>query len=229
MAQRTSELWQELWEKKGTRKEYAFEIGGDGSWARYGPEAVVGHSVSQSLYESFGFGNAASAKLTLQIAAESVPRAAEIRRFVRLVNGGDASEWRPAGIFFANRRSEEDGVWTVEAFDCMRKGEAVWTPDEGLSFPLSMKEAAFELVYRLGTELDERTELSEVYTVGYPAEEVTVRQELQYIAAAHGGNWIVTGEGRLLLVPLGSEPPETHYLVTERGRAITLGGVRILV
>lgn len=229
MGQGTSELWRELWDRKGTRREYAFEVGGDGSWARYGPEAVVGHSVSQSLYETFGFGNAASAKLTLRVAAESIPRAAQIRRFVRLVNGGDASEWRPAGIFFANRRSEEDGVWTVEAFDCMRKGEAVWVPFEGEAFPMSMGEAAFELAWALGTELDARTALNEAYSLDYPAEETTVRQVLQYIAAAHGGNWIVTGEGRLLLVPLGSEPPETHYLVTERGRAITLGGVRILV
>ena len=39
----------------------------------------------------------------------------------------------------------------------------------------------------------------------------------------------MTGEGRLYLVPLVSIPPETNYLVTEYGDAITFGGDRILV
>ena len=57
----------------------------------------------------------------------------------------------------------------------------------------------------------------------------SIRQELQWIAAAHGGNWIITGEGKLLLVPLLSMPEETSRLVTEYGDAITLGGVKIRV
>ena len=53
---------------------------------------------------------------------------------------------------------------------------------------------------------------------------------MKFIAVAHGGNWTITREDKLLLVPLvGSMPPETNYLVTEDGDAITFGGDRILV
>ena len=67
------------------------------------------------------------------------------------------------------------------------------------------------------------------YTIDYPANDYTVRNELCFIAAAHGGNWIITDENKLYLVPLLSAPAETNYLVEEYGDAITFGGDRILV
>lgn len=233
MAQRTSKLWDTLWRAKGTTREYGFNVAG--TW--YGPETEVTHSVDGGLYEQFGVGAAASAKLTLSLFADAVPRAAEIRRFIRLRNGDQTSEWLPKGVFFASRRSEEDGLWTIEAFDAMRRAELPWEPDQSLNFPLPMPEAAEEFARIMDVEIDPRTNLNPVYTIDYPAsdpssetgEYYSIRQELQWIAAAHAGNWIITGEGKLLLVPLLSAPVETDYLVTEYGDAITLGGVKILV
>jgi hypothetical protein len=49
------------------------------------------------------------------------------------------------------------------------------------------------------------------------------------VAVCEGGNWVITDEGKLLLLRLGDIPEETSYLVTEYGGAITLGGVKILV
>ena len=81
----------------------------------------------------------------------------------------------------------------------------------------------------MGVKLDKRTVLNSAYIIDYPANDYTIRNELCFIAAAHGGNWIITDEGNLLLVPLLSMPAETNYLITEYGDAITFGGVRILV
>lgn len=78
-------------------------------------------------------------------------------------------------------------------------------------------------------EIDSRTVLNPAYAIDHPANNYTIRDELCFIAAAHGGNWIMTGEGKLLLVPLLSIPEETSFLVTEYGSAITLGGVKLLV
>lgn len=225
MAQATSQLWKTLFRTEGTIREYGFSI--DGVW--YGPESEVRHSVDSSLYENFGIGNAVTAQLTLSLYAAGIPRAAVIKRYIRLRNGAQESEWLPKGVFFTNRRTEEDGYWTVEAFDAMRKAETLWVPDQSLSFPLSMPDAAAEFARIMGVSLDPRTTLNAGYTIDYPANDCTIRNELCYIAAAHGGNWIVTGEGKLLLVPLLSMPPETHYLVEEHGSAITFGGVRLLV
>lgn len=225
MAQETSSLWKALLRTKGTKKEYQFDING----TIYGPEREVEHSVDAGLYEEFGIGNAATAKLTLKLYADSIPRAATIKRYVRLKNGSQATEWLPKGVFFTNRRSEEDGQWTVEAFDAMRKAERVWTPDQSLTFPMTAPNAVAEIARIMQVQVDPRTQLDPSYTIDYPANDYTLRDELRFIAAAHAGNWVVTGEGKLLLVPLLSVPPETFYLVTEYGEPITFGGVKILV
>lgn len=225
MAQVTSELWKTLWQAKNTKKEYAFDI--NGTW--YGPEAEVKHTVVSGLYEELGIGSASIAQLSISLHAEDIPRGAAIKRYVRLVNGDLASEWLPKGVFFTNRRTEDDGYWTVEAYDAMRRAEAVWTPDQALEFPLPMPAAVDVFCGLMGVELDSRTELNAAYTIDYPANSYTIRQELCYIAAAHGGNWIITDAGKLRLVPLLSIPEETGYLVDEYGDAITFGEVRILV
>lgn len=231
MALKTSGLWKTLLKKPGTIKEYQFNINN----TIYGPEAEVSHSVDNGLYEEFGIGNAACAKLTLSMFTDNIPRAATIKRYIRLINGDQVSEWLPGGVYFVNRRAVEDGYWTVEAFDVMRKAEQPWEPDQSLSFPLPMTKAVDIFCRIMGCELDERTVLNPAYTIDYPASDpesetgdyYSIRQELQWIAAAHGGNWIVTAEGKLLLVGLGQEPEETNYLVTEYGAPILFGGVAI--
>lgn len=225
MAQATSELWKSLWKTPNTEREYQFDING----VIYGPDHEVDHSVDSGLYEEFGIGNATTARLTISLYADDIPRGATIKRYIRLKNGGQVSEWLPKGVFFTNRRAEDDGYWTVEAYDAMRKADAVWTPDQALEFPMSMPAAVAEFARIMGVEIDPRTTLSPAYTIDYPANEATIRNELCWIAAAHAGNFIITDEGKLLLVPLLSIPEETSYLVDEYGDAITIGEVRILV
>ena len=94
---------------------------------------------------------------------------------------------------------------------------------------MTMPDAVAEFCRIMDVTLDSRTALNANYTIDYPANDYTIRNELCFIAAAHGGNWIVTDEGKLYLVPILSAPPETNYLVEEYGDAITFGGDRILV
>lgn len=225
MAQTTSELWKTLWRTKGTEKEYRFDI--NGVW--YGPESEVEHSVDCGLYEDFGIGNATVAQMSLSLLAENIPYGAKIKRYIRLKNGTQTSEWLPKGVFFVNRRNHDGDYWTIEAYDAMRKAEAVWEPDQSLEFPMTMPDAVAEFARIMDVSIDARTSLNQAYTIDYPANDYTIRNELCYIAAAHGGNWIMTDAGELLLVPLGSEPQETSYLVTESGSAIVMGGVKLLV
>lgn len=225
MAQATSALWKELWRTKGTRQEYAFTI--NGVW--YGPEAEVSHSVDSGLYESFSTGNAMSATLHLEIIAPEVPRGAKIQRFVRLVNGQRASEWLPKGVFWVNSRSLDGGVWTVEAFDGMLKADITWTPRSGFAFPCTMEAAARDIALSMDVELDERNVFLPYTMQAYPEGEYMRRDALRDIAAAHGGNWFMTGAGKLRLVPLLSFPEETNLLVDEYGDSIAFGGDFVLV
>lgn len=206
MSQNTSEFWKMLFQAKNTVKEYKFEINN----VEYGPENEVSHTYSNGLFEDFGFGNAYTASITLDLIADDIPRGSTIKRYVRLKNGEQVSEWIPKGTFFTNTRSNDDGYWRIEAYDAMRKGETVWVPDQELEFPLSMPTAVEIFASMLGVELDSRTVLNENYTIDYPANDYTVRNELCFIAAAHGGNWIITDENKLYLVPLVSEQLTIH-------------------
>lgn len=231
MALQTTEKWKTLIKQSNTSRKYKFIING----TEYGDDSEVEHSVNSGLFEELGIGGTACAQLQLSLFADNIPRAAEIHRYVCIVNNstGEQSEWLPAGIFWTNRRSCEDGYWRIEAFDVMRRAETAWNPDQSLHFPMAMDTAAEILAALIGTSLDPRTEVSHNYTIDYPAsieddengENYTIRQVLQWIAAAHAGNWIVTGEGKLLLVGIGTEPEETFLIVDEHGQPINLGGV----
>lgn len=225
MAQKTNELWKTLWRMENTSKEYAIDI--SGTW--YGPESEVSHSVENNLYDEFSIGNATTAKLSLSLYAENIPFGAVIKRYVRLVNDNQVSQWLPKGVFFTSRRSMEDGLWNIEAFDAMRKAETVWEPDSSLSFPMTMEDVVELLAGFMDVDIDPRTFLNPAYTIEHPGESCTFRQIFQWIGAAHGGNWIISDEGKLLLVPLLSAPEESYFLIDERGDAITFGGDRILV
>lgn len=225
MGQTTSALWHDLLHKPGTEREFKFVIND----VEYGKDAEVSHSVESQLFEEFGIGNACCATLKLAVIADNIPRAATIKRYLRLVNGTQATAWIPKGVFFTNKRSRDDDYWEVEAYDAMRKADVVWEPSNSLAFPMAMPTAVNLFCQMMGVTLDKRTALNSAYTIDYPANDYTVRNELCFIAAAHGGNWIITDAGELLLVPLLSMPDETNYLITEYGDAITFGGVRILV
>lgn len=225
--QSVSELWKTLRQTPGTEVEYRFTING----TVYGSDAEVSHSVKQKLYEDFSFGNAECAMLKLEIYADDIPKGATIFRECRLVNGSQASEWIPKGIFYTSTRKEEDGLWNITAYDIMRKGEAVWHVDQTDTFPMTMNVAVDRLMAAIDPdlELDERSVISTAYQVDYPSSDQTIRQTLQYIAAAHLGNFIITDAGKLRLVPLLSLTAETAYLANENGDAILFGGEAILV
>ena len=223
MAQQTSALWKTLLRDRNTQREYAFDIGG--VW--YGSEAEVSHSVDYSLYESFSIGNAMSATLSLSLYAEEIPRGAVIKRYVRLTNGSQFSEWLPKGVFFTNCRTVEDGLWSIEAYDAMLKADITWTPK--ITFPCTMEQAAQDIAAAMGVELDERNTYLPYTIDAYPEGEYMRRDALRDIAAAHGGNWFITDAGKLRLIPLISFPAETNYLVTEHGDAILFGGIKILL
>lgn len=225
MGQTTSALWRDLLHKPGTEREFKFVIND----VEYGKDAEVSHSVESQLFEEFGIGNACCATLKLAVIADNIPRAATIKRYLRLVNGSQVTAWISKGVFFTNKRSRDGDYWEVEAYDAMRKADVVWEPDQSLNFPMTMPDAVNIFCQLMGVELDSRTVLNSLYTIDYPANDYTIRNELCFIAAAHGGNWIITDAGKLRLIPLLSMPAETNYLITEAGNAITFGGVRILV
>ena len=150
--------------------------------------------------------------------------------------GEQASEWIPKGVFFFSTRKTDrvTGVLGVHGYDAMLKAEETWLDSsyDTETWPMPAATAVADIAARMGVAVDSRTVLNAAFPVQYPVDDegdMTMREALSRIAVANAGNWIITDEGKLLLVGLNSMPKETNYLVTETGSAITFGGVRILV
>lgn len=170
-------------------------------------------------------GNCVSATLELTVIPESrVDRLAPIALSTRLVtfDGAESTAWRPAGTFYADTRSEAQGgeEKTFAAFDALMKADIPYLANAQVaSWPAADDDVAADIAALMGITLDSRTVLAG-YEVPVPEQDWTAREVLGWIAAANGGNWIVTDDNKLYLVPFRGV---TSLLGTDRSHALLLG------
>lgn len=199
----------------------------------YGEDTIVSLTTTGGLFAdgTLSVGSAVSREINLSLwnVSTTIPKMAKLIPYYRLSNGTQTSEWIQKGVYYIDTRSVDSGLLTIHGYDDMLKAEQIWTPDQSLEFPMPMTQATNIIADIMGVEIDARTVLNSAYTVDYPANDYTLRDVLRYIAAAHGGNWIMSDAGELWLVGLNTLPPETNYLCDEDGDWITFGGDRILV
>lgn len=230
-----SDLWQQMLSNPEHAVEAKLRIAG----IEYGEDQIVRKSLTVygGLYSTFGIGNCCARQIDFEIYPQgTIPRQAEIKVYARLVSDGQESEWIPKGVFyFATRKTDrKTGVLSVHGYDAMLKAEETWLDSsyDAETWPMPVWTAVNDIAARMGVTVDSRTQLNEAFPVQYPVDDegdMTMREALGRIAVANAGNWIITDEGKLLLVGLNSMPAETNHLITETGSAITFGGVRILV
>lgn len=199
----------------------------------YGEDTIVSLMTTGGLFAdgTLSVGSAVSREINLSLwnISTTIPKMAKLIPYYRISNGTQTSEWIQKGVYYIDTRSVDSGLLTIHGYDDMLKAEQIWTPEQSLEFPMPMTQAANIIADIMGVEIDARTVLNSAYTVDYPANDYTLRDVLRYIAAAHGGNWIMSDVGELWLVGLNTLPPETNYLCDEDGDWITFGGDRILV
>ena len=137
--------------------------------------------------------------------------------------------------FFATRRlDKKTGVLSVNGYDAMLKAEETWLDPsyDAETWPMPVETAVNDIASRMGVSVDSRTVLDSAFPVQYPVDDegdMTMREALSRIAVANAGNWVISDDGKLLLVGLNSVPAQTNYLITNTGDAILFGGTRILV
>jgi len=226
-----SELYKRLLRDPGHRKEMRVNVAGED----YGQGRILSLETSGGVFSEPDIGGCASRQIDLVLRNPGdIPRSACMRVFTRLVAGSEASEWIPKGVFFIATRLQDriTGSLEIHGFDAMRRAGAVWQIDPYANWPMPEREAVEDIAAQMGVEVDPRTVLSGGFPVGYPVDEngdLTMQDILEGIAVCNAGNWVMSDEGKLLLLRLGDIPAETNHLVTELGEAITFGGVRILV
>lgn len=230
-----SDLWQQMLSNPEHAVEAKLRIAG----IEYGEDQIVRKSLTVygGLYSTFGIGNCCARQIDFEIYPQgTIPRQAKIEVYMRLRLDEQVSEWIPKGVFFFSTRKTDrvTSVLSVHGYDAMLKAEQTWLDSsyDAETWPMPVWTAVNDIAARMGVAVDSRTQLNTAFSVQYPVDsegDMTMREALGRIAVANAGNWIITDEGKLLLVGLNSMPAETNHLITETGSAITFGGVRILV
>lgn len=227
-----SELWKTLAARGKFRMDSYAKIGGVIYTAISAPKisrAMVGDSLS--------VGNCMTAALEFSVLTDDeIPKGAEIEIFSRLVDSEDdeqCSEWKTFGVFYIAKRDEVDNLHTLECYDSMHKASALYvedTEENRAAWNMTQSDVIADIAEKLGVGVDARTHIrtSEDYSVPFPAG-FTMQEVLEQIAACNGGNFVITPDNELRLIPLVSPPAETYFILDHNyNRLITPEGYRLI-
>lgn len=180
----------------------------------YGLEDLKSAKIFPALFEGSGpqIGQTCSAECDISVKelSQNWPRMAEFTVELRISSedGTQKSEWLSMGTFYTDQRSKtEGGALSIIAFDKMLFLEQTWADKipEALiptSWPITSDKMAEILEAVTGIDLDPRTVLDNTLACWGLDTNSTAKERWGDIAAAHGGNFIITPEGKLRLVPL---------------------------
>lgn len=217
MALKRSDLWQEIAAHGDFEMETVVEINGK-TYA-----SISAPVIDRALFsDKLSVGNCISSSLQFDIMTEdTIQRSAAVVVKSRISENGKTSEWLKFGKFWISERHKSESLMSLVCYDAMLKANQQYAdpsnPDDRIGWPKRMSVCVTEIAQRIGVQLDSRTVIktADQYQVSYP-DKLTMLQVLGYIGACHGGNWIITPENKLRLVPLVSIPPETFDIIDER-------------
>lgn len=208
----TSDLHKSIFADFSTcQMEYKVEING----VEYSKDEIEEISTPVELYPASGsaVGRCVSREIDLTVWMKegiAIPRAAEVRVYVRLVkidgSGAvlSAAEWLPKGIYYIDTREADTlgETLAMHGYDVLYASARKQYRQEGDTgeWPRTMQAVVDDIAARLGVTVDARTVINPAYMCEYP-NDLTMWEVLGYIAAAHGGNWATTDAGELRLIP----------------------------
>lgn len=224
--QTTSQTWKDLWAAGNAWLETKAVINGTDYTEISNP--VINRALMQN---GCSIGNAVSATCQFSVrTSAAIPKSATVVIKMRLTDGTTTSEWLSAGTFYISHRQRDPvtGVLTLECYDAMLKANAQmpelmpWTTAGGTvmttqsgewlylsaHYPRKMADVLNDISLITGLAIDPATQIEtgDDYIIG--ANDVgggaTINHILCKIAAANGGNWIITPDNMLKLVPLTS-------------------------
>lgn len=196
--------------------------------ATYTYGAIKSAQITKSMMDKLTIGQATSAMLDMVFRPEgTIPTAAKIECYVRLTNyepttlvtdeAGNiiktddgyilagaysvVTDWIPFGTFYIDTREiAANGLMTITAYDRMLAAEQEFPNSAG---SMTMNAAVAYIAAALGVEADDRNQIAP-YSIDSPVGLYTMREVLSGIAAASGGNFIITEDNKLRLVRLAS-------------------------
>lgn len=179
-----------------------------------------------------------------------IPRSAQVVIEMQYTDGTSTSAWYPAGTFFVAHREVDPvtEVISLECYDALMKANAEYeyglpwtdhnnnliTDHNGTSIyfaptTVRMIDAVNNIAALIGVTIDSRTSIQtgNDFKITIDSNGATMRDVLGAIAAAHGGNWIITPENKLRLVPLNSAANASSAASNVVAVTAVLGGISV--
>lgn len=171
----------------------------------YAAQDIVSCEIERNLLENTAeVGNATAAVLTLEISqGETIPKRAKVVVQYRLILDDARTDYIPKGTYWINTREKDGRYLKLTCYDAMLMAQQDYLGDVTADdWPQQETACVTEIAQRIGVEIDPRTQIGtgDNHQVSMPVGR-TMREVLEQIAAANGGNWCITPAGKLLLVP----------------------------
>ena len=171
----------------------------------YAAQDIVSCEIERNLLENTAeVGNATAAVLTLEISqGEAIPKRAKVVVQYRLALDDARTDYIPKGTYWINTREKDGCYLKLTCYDAMLMAQQDYLGDVTADdWPQQETACVTEIAQRIGVEIDPRTQIGtgDNHQVSMPVGR-TMREVLEQIAAANGGNWCITPAGKLLLVP----------------------------
>lgn len=213
--------------------EYVYKVNIDG--VDYSMDSLTSVAYEHPLFDSFSVGNTCAAQLTVSYyMGDAIPSA--MASVIAYYKSKSASSWTQLGVFYIDtRETAPNGLTTLTCYDSMLKADQVYLTTEVIAddWPKSQQTVVEDICTRMDVQLDEATSIGATYTVDVPID-MTIREILGYIAAANGGNWIITPANKLHLIPLFSSD-KTHTIkkdvtsFSNLGKSAAISGIELLI
>ena len=156
--------------------------------------------------------------ITLIPRGVEIPRMAKLTIKYALTDGTDKSEWISLGSFFIDTRqwNAQHDIVAIHAYDAMLKAEEDYliAGQASGTWPRTQAAVVQDVSRRIGVPLDPRTVINSGYMAEYPGG-YSMREVLGFVGGCHCGNWIITPQETLLLLPLVVTNPYIHQVGDE--------------
>lgn len=177
----------------------------------YGMDKLKSITIEQAMFEGNGpqIGGVYSSQCKVKLLEQSSnwPRAASFEVLIRITNGVQTdNSWLSMGEYYTDERhADKYGNLEIITFDGMLTLEQPWTdkvselPSE---WPVTAQKACDMIQEALGVKFDSRTVLDDTIPFIGLDTTSTARETLAAVAAGMGGNWHITPDRKLWLIPL---------------------------
>lgn len=190
--------------------------------------SIKSAQITKTMMDKLTIGQATSAMLDMVFRPQgTIPTAAKIECYVRLTNYEPTTivtdelsniiktddgyvlasaysvvtDWIPFGTFYIDtRETAANGLMTITAYDRMLAAEQSFPSSAG---SMTMSAAVAYIADAIGVEADSRNQIAP-YSIDSPVGLYTMREVLCGIAAASGGNFVITENNKLRLIRIAS-------------------------